>query len=33
MLPAFVEERYMEAPATWRDEWPEKKPIYEAVNM
>jgi hypothetical protein len=33
MLPAFVEERYMEDFAAWGDEWPEKKPIYEAVDM
>jgi hypothetical protein len=28
---AFVEERYMEDPAAWCDEWPENPPIYEAA--
>jgi hypothetical protein len=32
-LPAFVEERYMEDPGAWDDEWPENPPIYEAVDM
>jgi hypothetical protein len=32
MLPAFVEERYMEDPAAWSDEWPENQPIYEAAD-
>jgi hypothetical protein len=32
MCPAFVEERYMEDPAAWDDEWTEKPPIYEAVD-
>jgi hypothetical protein len=30
---AFVEERYMEDPAAWGDEWPENPPVYEAVDM
>jgi hypothetical protein len=33
MLPAFVEEPYVEDPAAWSDEWPKHPPIYEAVNM
>ena len=33
VLPAFVEERYMEDPAAWSDEWPENPPIYEAADM
>jgi hypothetical protein len=32
MRPAFVEERYMEDPAAWSDEWPENPPIYEAAD-
>jgi hypothetical protein len=32
MLSAFVEERYMEDPAAWGDEWPENPPIHEAVD-
>ena len=31
--PLVVEERYMEDPAAWGDEWPENPPIYEAVDM
>jgi hypothetical protein len=30
---ALVEERYMDDPAAWGDEWPENPPIYEAVDM
>jgi hypothetical protein len=30
---ARAEERYMEDPAAWGDEWPENPPIYEAVDM
>jgi hypothetical protein len=34
MLPTFVEEeRYMEDPDAWSDEWPEIPPVYEAVDM
>ena len=33
MLPAFVEERYMEDPGAWGDEWLENPPIYEAADM
>ena len=33
MLPAFVEERYMEDPGAWGDEWPENPPIHEAADM
>jgi hypothetical protein len=33
MLTAFVEERYMEDPGAWGDEWPENPPIYEAADM
>ena len=32
MCPAFVEERYMEDPAGWGDEWPETPPSYGAVD-
>jgi len=32
MLTAFVEERYMEYPAAWGDEWSENPPICEAVD-
>jgi hypothetical protein len=31
--PLIVEERYMEDPDAWGDEWPEHPPIYEAVDM
>ncbi len=31
--PAWAEERYMEGPDAWGDEWPENPPIYEAVDM
>jgi hypothetical protein len=33
MLSAFVEERHMEDPAAWGEEWPENPPIYKAVDM
>jgi hypothetical protein len=33
MLSAFVEERYMEGPGAWGDEWPENPSLYEAVDM
>jgi hypothetical protein len=33
MLPAIVEERYMEDPGAWGDEWPENPPIHEAADM
>jgi hypothetical protein len=32
MRPTFVEERYMEDPAGWGDEWPENTPVYEALD-
>jgi hypothetical protein len=31
--PNVVEERYMEDPTVWGDEWPENPPIYEAADM
>jgi hypothetical protein len=33
MLPAFVEEPYVEDPAAWSDECPEDPPIYEAADV
>jgi hypothetical protein len=29
----LLEERYMEDPAAWGDEWPENPPIYDALDM
>jgi hypothetical protein len=31
--PAWAEERYMEDPGAWGDEWPENPPIHEAAEM